>query len=551
VTTSTAAELERRRRDLGRGELVTFTSDFRDLLISHLGATTGIKFPDERWWQDPIRFRRDILGIDTWSRQQELILAVRDHPRCACKSGHKCSKSNSAASISLCFYCSFRDAQVVMSSTTARQVDQILWRELKMLRARGGRCLDCKLRDPEGLRIERPCPHSALIDGEIGEMARTGLKSADFRQITGFTAKEAEAVAGVSGARVLFIFDEASGVPDEIYEATEGNRAGGARVLLLGNPTRTSGEFFDAFNEKSRFYFTMTISSEETPNVVEGREVIPGLAGREWIEEKREEWGEESALYKVRVKGEFAVAEDGKIFSIHTIEIAEQRWPETSPSGRLYIGLDPAGESGAGDETVFTPRRGLKAFSQLALRGLSEEAHVVHLLSLIRQYSLPREKAVVVMDREGSIGAKVYGRLAQIAAPEDGPFDLVGLRSSDRAHRQPAIFDRVRDELASNLEAWFRDGGAIAEDSKLAKELHELEWKVQSNGRVKLTPKDVLRKALGRSPDRYDSLAYSAWEPLSLRSPPASVQRATPAAEHNHASATFDPYSGMSPFERR
>jgi hypothetical protein len=82
----------------------------------------------------------------------------------------------------------------------------------------------------------------------------------------------------------------------------------------------------------------------------------------------------------------------------------------------------------------------------------------------------------------------------------------------------------MRDELAANLESWFRDGGAIVEDTRLAHELHALEWKEATNGRLKLTPKDQLRKALGRSPDRYDALALSAWEPLSLRELPASAQ---------------------------
>src|SRR5204862_354817 len=145
------------------------------------------------------------------------------------------------------------------------------------------------------------CPHSVVIEEEPGELARTGLKSVDFREIVGFTAREAEAVAGISGRNLLYILDEASGIPDEIYEAIEGNRAGGARVVLLGNPTKTTGEFFDAFHAKARFYKTITVSSEQTPNVVTGRDEIPGLATRAWIEEKREEWRPDSALYKVRV----------------------------------------------------------------------------------------------------------------------------------------------------------------------------------------------------------------------------------------------------------
>src|SRR5690606_35865340 len=123
-----------------------------------------------------------------------ILEAVRDHQRVAVSSGHKCGKSMSAAILSLWYYCSFPNARAIMSSTTARQVDQILWRELKMVRTRGGKCVACKAADPEDRKIARPCPHSALIEGDIGELARTGLKSPDFREVFGFTAREAEAV---------------------------------------------------------------------------------------------------------------------------------------------------------------------------------------------------------------------------------------------------------------------------------------------------------------------------------------------------------------------
>ena len=76
---------------------------------------------------------------------------------------------------------------------------------------------------------------------------------------------------------------------------------------MFSNPTQTSGEFYESHSrDKAALYKQIVISSEETPNAIEGRIVIPGLASRAWIEQKREEWGEESGLYKVRVKGEFA-----------------------------------------------------------------------------------------------------------------------------------------------------------------------------------------------------------------------------------------------------
>lgn len=547
MTTPIAREVSRRRARPRTGPVLA-SLDLRDTLLAHLSATTGVRFPDPSFWAEPVQFFRHILGVEPWSRQIDLMHAIRDHDRVACKAGRKVSKSHSFSGIALCWYCSFTDARVVMSSVTDRQVNAILWYELMKMHARSGRCVACKTADPGGLRIPRPCGHSGIIDGELGQLARTGLKSHDFREIVGFTARQGEAVQGISGARLIYLLDEASGIPQIIYEAVEGNRAGGAKALYMGNPTRTSGEFFEAFGKKAKSpenptgYYCLTISSEESPNVAAKKIIVPGLATDEWIREREQEWGRESALFKIHVLGEFATNEDGKIFSVHTISAAEQRWRDsrcstcagegifeertcaacdgtgrTPAEGRLFVGVDPAGPSGTGDETAFVARRGLRVLEVLRMRGLSAEAHCVHVLGLCTKHKLKRERPVVVVDREGPVGSNVYGMLTTIAAPDDAPIEVTGIRSSDRAHRQPFIYDRMRDELAANLEAWFRDGGAIPEDAKLAKELHTLEWVTQQSGRIKLTPKDVIRKEIGRSPDSADALMLACWEALSLR----------------------------------
>jgi hypothetical protein len=316
---------------------------------------------------------------------------------------------------------------------------------------------------------------------------------------------------------------------------------------MFSNGTKNEGEFYEAFYGKAHLYKTLRISSDETPNAVSGELLIPGLATREWVEEKKLEWGETSALYRVRVKGEHALHEEGRIFTIHAIGQAEARWADTAESGRLYIGLDPAGESGTGDETVLVARRGLKMLELIAQRGLNDEAHKALLLHVIKRLRLPRETPVVVIDREGSIGAQLSGALNAHVALHPNDFELVSLRASDGAIRQPQVYDRVRDELAANLEIWFRDGGAILEDAKLARELHVLEWLFTQRGRVKLIAKDKLRKILGRSPDRYDALAMSCWEPLSLADVPASMQADT--EDSDRMEHVLDPYEGMKVWE--
>lgn len=553
MTSSLAQELDARSSQRAPRGRLSMIDDFRTALLAELERNTRIRFPSARYRAEPVAFFREILGVEPWRKQVEVLEAIRDHKRVAVRAGHKVSKSHTIAGVALWYYCSWDDARVVLTSTTSRQVDQILWRELRMMRARGGRCIDCKLEDPDGHRITRPCPHSSLIEGEQGELARTGLKSEDFREIVGFTARESEAVAGISGRNLLYLPDEASGIGDEIFEGIEGNRAGGARIAMFGNPTRNEGEFYEAFHGKAHLYKTITISSEETPNVVEGFEKIPGLATREWIEEKKQEWGADSGLYKVRVKGEHATHEEGKIFSIHTIEQAEQRWYDVKESGRLYIGLDPAGPSGSGDESAMCPRRGSKVFEFRCERGLNDEGHIAKLRLLLKDYRLPRETPVVVLDREGEIGSALYGTL-RAWLDEDahkGDFELVAVRASDRALRQPDIYDRQRDALTANLETWIRDGGGIPEDPKLAAELHVMEWKVAANGRLKVTPKDEVKKKLGRSPDRYDALALSCWEPLSLRTESAGVPTPAAVPQDYHSRPTLDPYAGADSWDPR
>ncbi len=536
MTTATATEVSKRRAPGARGRRTPF-SELAAIAGAHARRVDTLAWPSDKYRDDPCGFAREVLGVKLWSKQVEILEAIRDHKRVAIKSGHKISKSYTLAVAALWFFCSFPDARVVMSSVTSRQVDAILWRELRKIRARA----------------------TVAIDGDMHELARSGFKAADFREIVGFTAREAEAVAGISGANLLYLLDEASGIGDDIFEAIEGNRAGGARVVMTSNPTRTEGEFFEAFTSKAHLYHTISVSSEETPNAVEGVEVIPGLAGREWIDEKRLEWGSVDAasgefvpgpLYKVRVLGDFVTNEAGRILSLHAIQQAEERWADASDEGRLHIGVDPAGPGLGGDETSFAIRRGVKVLGLVVRRGLTDDAHLVELLGVIAEHRRPRDPLpIVVLDREGPIGGTIYG-IFRGAAERNG-FEVCGVRSSERAIRNKDKFERVRDELWWNLYEWIRDGGAIPEDAKLSRELHAPMWEETINGKAKATGKSELRKILERSPDRADSVALAVWTPSTFAStvPTAKPEASAPKPYHGHA-APLSPYQAQNAFRR-
>lgn len=481
---------KKREREKRTGGSLTST-----VLASLKSATAHTR----EWYRSHVvEYFDEVLGVQLTPQQAELARAIQDYDRVAGRSGRRTGKSTGDAGVALWWYDCF-DGRCIMTSATARQVDSILWREVTLLRA----------------RARRP------IEGNIGVLARTGLRDGTGREIVGFTAREGEAMQGFAASAqnpLLFIVDEASGVEQAVFDAIEGNRAGGGKILLTGNPTQTSGEFFDAFHSKRRNladpestgYVCVHLSTVEA-----AKHNVVGLATPEYVRERAQEWGAESPLFKVHVLGEFAIAEDGRIFTLELIERSRSRWDETEAVGRLHIGVDPAGPGGAGDESAFAARRGNKLLKLVARRGLSPDAHVAMVLGLASELGSvgsDRERPIVAVDREGPVGVEVLEAFTLYLLRHRNAFDLYPVRSSDRARRRPREYERLRDEMAANMLEWMRRGGAILDDAQLHAELHALSWVTQVTGKLKVTAKDEVRKALGRSPDRYDAVTLACWE---------------------------------------
>jgi hypothetical protein len=556
----------------GRPKAPTLEQDFFESARAYAAQASILSFPCVRYQTDIIGFARDVLGytpcrtlgellairddedarnvpeherrLCLWPVQIEILEAAMREERVSVASGHKISKSHTAGIAALWFYSSFHDAKVVFSSTTYHQVESILWAEFRRLRFRA----------------------KVAIPGDMHEVASSGFKSEDFRIVQGFTAKEPEAIAGISGKNLFFILDEASGIPDKISEAIEGNRAGGAKLLLFSNPTKTSGFFFDSHHKASRSelgpagFACFQVSSESTPNAITGRRLIPGLATTDYIDKMRAEWGVDSAFFRVRVLGQFVKNEDGKPFSLEMITAAEGRWADAQAIGRLHVGVDPAGPGENGDESGFAVRRGAKLLWLETRRGLTEEQHLDKVLELLRAFRLPSDAVegsmpIVAVDREGPIGFGVYQRIKRhFEDSREMAVFVLGERASDKAFRRPDIFDAHRDELWGSLEAWLKAGGAIPTDAKLEKELQAIDWTSNIRNRLKATSKDDLRKLLGRSPDRADALCLATWEPSGYRAladdSPSPVQHAPaprldPYRTIHTGAGAFDPYASM------
>jgi phage terminase large subunit len=509
-----------RRRGLTvRGELARLTRR----LVERLDAN---EWPSAKWRDDPCGFAEVVLGIKLLPHQRVILEALRDYDRLAIASGQKIGKTAVVIIAALWWYCSYPNATVILTARTDFQVNEVMFKQLRHI-LRGYR------------------KRTGKVLGILGETARSGLTAPDLRSIKGQTVREVEAIQGTSAGDILdpnakpallYLVDEASGLSQPIFEAMIGNTFGGGKLVMISNPTRTSGPFFDAFFAHSDLFWTWRIDSE-----IIARELahlkLPGIMNASTIAELRDEYGEESPIYRIRVKGEFVLNETGRIVSLDTLIAAQEAWKIrfaqaraagerlalSARDGRLHIGVDPAGAGGQGDESAFAARRGKIAYPVVTRRGLDGAGHLVELLALIARLADPRElPPIVKVDVEGDVGSEVWGTLnaylGQLPAGERKPFVLVAIRASQGAEREPLTYGTIRDELWASVARWLRHGGAIAEDGKLAEELHAPEWIGHVSGKQKATPKEELRKAekLGRSPDRADALALACWEVPAL-----------------------------------
>ena len=448
-------------------------------------------------WAEPVGWMKAALGVRLWARQAEIARAVRDNPRVAVRSSNAVGKSFLAACLCIWYLEAHCPAYVVTTSSSWRGVERVLWPEIRRL-VRGAR--------------------SALG----GELLRTEWRRGEQWAAFGVSADVPENFAGFRTAHGVFVIvDEASAIMPEIYDAIMGLTAGaGSRVLMIGNPLRPHGPFYDAF--RSPAWAGYHISAQECPNVVEGRQAIPGLATREWIQERREEWGESSPAYQARVLGEFPQAGDDQLIPLYWAEQAiEREAPSLSNGGPLRMGVDVA-RYGM-DRTVLVIR------DAAAVRHLEWHTREDTMTTTGRVLSTARARGIAaggVFVDDAGLGGGVTDRLA-----EQG-FRVRAINFGHGA-RDPERFANVRSESYWNLrEALNPQGGSP--DGELAFAVRRMpsgrhgqplavprQWKAlayectvprigyTSRGQIKLESKDDIRRRVGRSTDLADALALT------------------------------------------
>jgi len=447
---------------------------------------------------DPVRFSTDVLGqtmadghgnSGLWRAQREIVESVRDNPSTFVHTGNMVGKTVAAATVALWFHRCFPDSLVIMTGPTNTTVETVAWKELsrayyKAVIPLGGRMLKSPV-----LKLDRGAGW----------------------QILAYSTNEQERFSGQHAADLLFIADEASGVPDEIYEAARSLKP--TRELLVGNPLRPSGTFYERCARPGALGRVIHVSSLAGPHVGLARSPW-GLADATWLQQCRNDYGEGSLWWKCHVEGVFPDSSiDGllPISWLYPCVVAE-----LVRSGPTRTAIDLA-EGGGGDRSVVLTRddNGILDLEHSTTWPFETTAAVA------RRHTLkwgvdPRRVTYDI----GGCGADFANRLAAVglvgAQPYRGGASAIdvkkygNLRSAAAWHlRQRLDPDRTIPGPAGKMIP--QTPFAIRPEymALMREELQGLRYTQDSTGRICLEIKEDFAKRLRHSPDFADTLAQS------------------------------------------
>jgi hypothetical protein len=428
-----------------------------------------------------------------WSVQQAIAESVREHRYTAVPSAHDTGKSYIASRLACWWIDAHKpgEAFAVTTAPTWNQVHAILWREMRQAKSKrklpGRTTLDA-----------RWYVGGKRIGDEEEQLVAFGRKPADYDQA---------AFQGIHAKYVLVIIDEASGVPRLLYDAVDSLATNiNARVLAIGNPDDPASQFAEVCRPGSGWN-VIPVSAFDTPAYT-GEEVpdyLPELlVSREWVEERKKRWGEESPTYQSKVLGRFPEIGEDTLIQPKFLRAAQD---DVDHSGvalkdKGQYGVDVA-RYGSNKTVIYRNRGGMirKAF-EAAKTSTTETA------GQVAQRVKPHQGGVPAVIDEDGVGGGVVDILR-----EQQIRGVIGYRGGMPAQDKDRFVNR-RAELYWTFKEAVEAGEVDLdpEDDQLAAQLGSIRWKLDSRGRIQIESKDDMAKRGVASPDHADA-AVQSWLP--------------------------------------
>ncbi|KKJ78638.1 terminase [Kiloniella litopenaei] len=388
----------------------------------------------------------------------------------ATASGHGIGKSAMSAWLILFIMSTRPFAKGVVTSNTSDQLRTKTWAELGKWHKR---CLT---------------GHWFSYSASKGNMALVHKRHPESWRCDAQTCREenSESFAGLHAANStpFYLFDEASAVPDKIWEVSDGGLTDGEPMrFVFGNPTRNSGRFFECFNRLRHRWKTRQIDSRSVRGT--NQKLM-----QQWVED----YGEDSDFVRVRVRGVFPRAGSTQFISGTIVEEAQKRQLSAHPGDTIVIGVDVA--RFGDDQSVILVRQGRKVLEITKYR-IDTMTLVGHVIEIIRKWNPDG----VLVDGVG-VGGGVVDRLKQLG------HDCIDVNAGARAQDQKTYMNK-RAEMWGKMRDWLKGGDIPADDQELETDLTAIEYGFDAKNRLQLERKEDMKKRGLHSPDVADALALT------------------------------------------
>ena len=465
---------------------MALTNDDLEAIVPWLADCSGdpLKFVEEGFdWG--IGELAEYDGPDEWqvailASVREGLLTVDEAIQIAVASGHGIGKSALVAWLILWALATMEDTKGVVTANTENQLKTKTWAELAKW-------------------------HRLFIAKDLFQYTATAIFSTDPNHektwridMVPWSERNTEAFAGLhnQGKRVLLVFDEASAIPDIIWEVSEGALTDKDTQILwfaFGNPTRNTGRFRECFRKFRHRWKTRQIDSR-TVKMTNKKQL------QAWVND----YGEDSDFVKVRVRGIFPSASDRQFISTEIADAGRGRHlrQEQYNFAPVIITLDPAWDGG--DESVIWLRQGLMS-KKLAVYQKNDNDMV--LAGYLAHFEDRYQADAVFIDQGYGTGVASAGKsmgrqwtLVSFAAESPDPGYL-----------------NLRAYMWGQVKKWLQEGGAYPDDQVMYDDLTGPEYEVRLDGKIKLESKQDMKKRGLPSPNRADALALSFAYPVQKK----------------------------------
>lgn len=430
-----------------------------------------------RFRRDPVAFLHIMLGVENPEDHQiEVMRAVAaGERRISERSGRRIGKTALLNWLSIWFPMTRMDARVIVTAPAAGQLQDAY--------IPGFRQWVQKL-PPELYALWNVTSEKFTFQ----MVEQQGFEN--FVTVRTARADSPESLQGINAPNTLVLVDEAAGVPDIVLESLSGSLAAeNASMVLTGNPNRRSGFFYDTHTRLADFWHTLHVNSENSR-----------LVSREWIEEKRQQWGHDSNAYRIHVLGEFPTDEEDTFLPAELVEGAINR--DIEPFGPVVWGVDVA--RFGSDLSALCKRRANAVIEPVTTKGKLDTMEVAGWIKNEWDRTPADQRPTDIYCDPLNMGAGVVDRLQEMGLP------AVSVNVSELPANPNSIGDRLRDDLWLQARAWLEGRDVVLpNDERLRAELIMPRIRYTSTGKTKVESKDSMRGRGVASPNCADAFVLT------------------------------------------